>query len=71
MNDTKIKTNYKEKTRVIFSMKVAAELIQRGHSVLMTMPNIKDPRYTVWVFGVDETFNEDFEELTGGARDER
>lgn len=68
MNNTKINNEYKDKTKVIYSMKIAVELISRGHNVITTMPNIKDPRYTVWVFGIDDTFNKDFEELTGGAR---
>lgn len=65
--DTKINKD-KNKTRVIYSMKMAVELIEKGHKVIMTMPNIKDPRYTVWVFSVDETFEADFEALKGGSR---
>jgi hypothetical protein len=37
----------------------------------MTMPNIKDNRYTVWVFEVNDTFEADFEALKGGCRNER
>lgn len=70
MNNTKIKT-FKDKTRVIYSMKIAAELIRMGHKVIMTMPNIKDNRYTVWVFEVNDTFKADFEALKGGCRNER
>lgn len=66
--NTKINNEYKDKTKVIYSMKIAVELISRGHSVITTMPNIKDPRYTVWVFGIDDTFEADFEEIKGGIR---
>ena len=71
MNNTKMNKKYKDKTKVIYSMRIAAELIQLGHNVLMTMPNIKDTRYTVWVFGMDDTLEADFEALKGGCRNER
>lgn len=70
MNNTKMNKKYKDKTKVIYSMRIAAELIQLGHNVLMTMPNIKDTRYTVWVFGMDDTLESDFEKIKGGCRNE-
>lgn len=55
-------------TWVVYSMRVATELIKRGHIVVATIPNAKDPKYTSWIFAIDQTFERDLEELKGGAR---
>jgi hypothetical protein len=68
MNSTNNKNN---KTIIIYSMKIATELINRGHIVLTTIPNSKDPRYTSWIFVIDDTFIDDFKEIKGGLANEQ
>lgn len=50
-------------TKVIFSMAIAAQLISKGHEVIAEIPNPANNKYTAWVFKVDETFFEDFDEI--------
>jgi hypothetical protein len=50
-------------TKVIFSMALAAQLIERGHEVIAEMPNPENKKFTAWVFKVDETFYKDFDEI--------
>lgn len=50
-------------SKVIFSMAFAAQLISKGHEVIAEMPNPANNKYTAWVFKVDETFFEDFDEI--------
>lgn len=58
----------KQNTKIIYSMKIASELIKMGHIVLTTIPNPQDPKYTSWIFVVDDTFYRDLEILKGGVR---
>lgn len=51
------------KTKVIFSMSLAAQLKARGHRVLAEIPNPVNNKYISWIFEVDETFEEDFKNL--------
>lgn len=45
--NTKINNKDKiRKTRIIYSMRIAMELIQMGHIVLTTIPNPEEPKYT-------------------------
>lgn len=67
--NTKINNKDKiRKTRIIYSMRIAMELIQMGHIVLTTIPNPEEPKYTSWIFAVDDSFERDLEILKGGAR---
>lgn len=51
------------KTRVVFKMNIAAKLIDKGHEVVEILPNPQKPRLKMWVFAVDDTFDEDFRKL--------
>jgi hypothetical protein len=63
------KTN--SKYIMIYRMSFAMELISKGHNVISTVPNPKNPRYTSWVFEKDDTFELDFQQLLrGGLRNE-
>lgn len=60
-------TNTK-KEKIVYSLRIATELIRRGHKVITTIPNPEEPRYTTWIFEVDDTLELDFEEIKGGIR---
>lgn len=70
MESTKTYENKYKKNdiMIIYNMRYATQLIQLGHTVLTTMPNAKNPGYTVWVFAIDATFIDDFNKIKGGAR---
>lgn len=51
------------KTKIVFSMKIAAQLIRKGHKVMAEIPNPANKKYMSWIFAVDETFERDFQEL--------
>ena len=51
------------KTKTIFSMALAEQLIELGHEVLGEMPNPFNKKLTFWIFKIDETFFEDFKKL--------
>lgn len=40
-------------TKVIYSMKVAIQLKDLGHKIVMTMPNPNDNKLICWVFEKD------------------
>lgn len=52
-------------TKIIFSMALAAKLMELGHVSKCQMPNPNNKKFTAWVFEVDETFYEDFNRLQG------
>lgn len=69
MESAKItKLQKQNNTKIIYSMRIATELIKMGHTVLITKPNIKNPKYMSWVFVLDDTLERDLEGLKGGAR---
>lgn len=68
MKSTKITKAQKQNTKIIYSMRIATELIKMGHIVLITKPNIKNPKYMSWIFVLDDTLERDLEELKGGVR---
>lgn len=49
--------------RPVYKMDYAMKLIELGHEVFKTMPNPKDERLIMWIFRVDETFEEDLKKL--------
>ena len=55
------------KTKIIFNMKFAGILMQKGHRLINTLPNPAAPRYNMFVFAVDDTLEEDFRELQEGG----
>lgn len=61
-------TKMNEEYRIVYSMKYAMKLIEMGHKVISTMPNPEEPKYTTWIFALDDTFDADFKALKGGVR---
>lgn len=61
-------TNTNTKTKIVYKMDLALELIQRGHEVLITMPNPKKPEFTCWVFSMDSTLERDIQSIVGGGQ---
>jgi len=51
------------KTRLVFNIPIARQLMRRGNIVIKTMPNKKDNDLIVFVFLEDEKFIKDFEEV--------
>lgn len=50
-------------TQVVFKMRYAAQLMDMGHKVVEILPNPYSPKFKMWVFEVDETFEEDLNKL--------
>lgn len=51
-------------------MTYALEMEKRGHKVLGTIPNNKDPNKLVWVFLYDDTFDDDLQDIIESNRAE-
>jgi hypothetical protein len=51
------------KTRLVFNIPIARQLMRRGNVVIKTMPNKKDNDLIVFVFLEDEKFINDFQEV--------
>lgn len=67
-----MKTNYKNKEyKIVYSLRIAMNLIERGHKVVTTIPNPENSQYTTWIFQMDETLIQDFESAKGGIRNGR
>ena len=53
--------------RMVYKLNYAMQLIEMGHKVHMTMPNPKNENFTVWIFEVDETFEQDLAMLVSNG----
>ena len=53
------------KTKLIFSMRIASQLMKKGYQVIETLPNPANPQLIMWVFEETPSFKEDFEKLLG------
>lgn len=62
--------NEKNKVRKVIRMTYALEMEKRGHRVLGTVPNNKDPNKLVWVFLHDETFDDDLNDIIESNKSE-
>lgn len=51
------------KTKLIFSMRIASQLIKIGYPVIETLPNPANPQLIMWVFEETPSFKKDFERL--------
>lgn len=51
------------KTKIIFNMRIAAELVRRNHKVANVLPNPRFPQFDMWEFEWDESLDEDFKAL--------
>lgn len=54
--------------KMVYKLNYAMQLIEMGHKVHMTMPNPKNENFTIWVFLVDETFEQDLMKLVSNGR---
>ena len=54
--------------KMVYKLNYAMQLIEMGHKVHMTMPNPKNENFTIWVFLVDETFEQDLMKLVSNDR---
>lgn len=55
-------------TKIIYTLKLMAQLVELGHKPIATMPNPKHPELNCWVFKDTEQFEQDFSMLMGGYR---
>lgn len=53
---------------IIYTMRLAMALIDKGYAPLSTMPNPNNPRLMCWVFQKTDKFLEDFNELVKGGK---
>lgn len=60
MTKTKTKTN---DFLIVYKMKLAMALMERGYNPMYTMPNPKNSLLMCWVFQKTESFLKDFEML--------
>ena len=49
----------------VYTMWIAGALEKKGHKVIGTIANPKNPNLLVWIFETDDTFIDDFAALTG------
>ena len=45
--------------KMVYKLDYAMKLIEMGHIVHSTMPNPKNNNFTVWIFAVDDTLEQD------------
>ena len=50
-------------TRIVFSLKYAGQLTKLGHKIIEILPNPRKPELDMFLFAVDETFDEDFNRI--------
>ena len=43
-------------TKIIYTLRLATKLMDRGQIPILSMPNPKEPRFTCWVFNDTEEF---------------
>lgn len=60
MTKTNSKTN---DYLIVYKMKLAMALMNRGHNPISTMPNPKNSNLICWVFQKTSSFLQDFEQL--------
>ena len=51
------------KYKVVYRMDYALKLIEQGHIVHSTMPNPKNNKLITWIFEIDDTLEDDLEQL--------
>ena len=55
-----------QSTKIIYSLKVATQLITMGHNPITTMPNPNKPRLMCWIFEITPEFQHDLDIVLGG-----
>ena len=53
-------------TKIIYSMRIMLQLVDRGFQPLTTMPNPQHPEFNCWVFELTEELQNVLDELLGG-----
>lgn len=53
---------------IVYKMKLAMALMERGHCPISTMPNPKNSTLMCWVFQKTQDFLKDFDELVKGGK---
>ena len=53
---------------IIYTMRLAMALIDKGYTPLSTMPNPNNPKLICWVFQKTDKFLEDFNKLVKGGK---
>lgn len=53
--------------KIIYSLNVMEQLVEKGNIPLSSMPNPKFPQYMCWIFEVNEKFQRDLDEVLGGV----
>ena len=51
------------KYKVVYRMNYALKLIELGHIVHSTVPNPKNNKLMTWIFEIDDTLEQDLEQL--------
>ena len=49
--------------KYVFRMKFAMQMQVLGHKLLKTSPSPTNPKYNVWIFEDDDTFDSDLHEI--------
>lgn len=49
--------------KCVFRMKFAMQMQVLGHKLLQTSPSPSNPKYSVWIFEDDDTFDSDLHEI--------
>lgn len=52
--------------KIIYSLKVMEQLVEKGNVPISTMPNPKFPQFSCWIFEVTEKFQGDLDIVLGG-----
>lgn len=54
------------KLKIIYSLKIMRQLVEKGHVPEHVMPNPTDNRFNCWVFAVNDKFQADLDEIMEG-----
>lgn len=53
-------------TKVIYSLRIYAQLVKAGFQPITIMPNPKDSKYNCWIFEATPQFLEEFDKVVSG-----
>lgn len=55
--------------KIIYSLQVMLQLVEKGNIPINQMPNPKYPKYQCWIFKVTPKFQQDLDSILGVDRD--
>lgn len=58
-------TNTENKNKIIYTRRIAMQLIEMGHVPAGTMPNPSKPEFLCWIFKRNEKFDRDLGSVLG------